>query len=118
MARYPKAGKFCKNHPEVPAMENRNICYDCYAEKLKKYGKMKRRTHNQKYYQKYCKAEMFTVEDIQKLVDLRYPTWSIAKRFDVSESMITNFIRVNGITRSFEYCYGGMPVNSKTTTYF
>lgn len=118
MARYPKSNGFCKNHPEVKAMESRNICYDCYSEMMKKYAKIKKRIHNQTYYNKNSKAETFSLNDVQELLDKNYPHWSIAQRFQVSESTITKFISENKLKRSFDYVYGGVPVNPKTNPYF
>lgn len=102
----------CQNcGTEIGHSRNRKYCDNCRDAGRKQAQK--------KYREKTCAVDIpFTKEEIQDLIDKRYPIGSIAFRFQVSKSMIRKFVKKYGIKRSWEFCTGGIPVNCKSYHFF
>lgn len=104
-------------------MENR-ICIICGTEYTPTRKDQKTCSNKQckrgmwkEYRQKNTSAtDKITVEEVQRLLNLAYPIWSIAQRFQVDFAAISEIIKKNKL-KPAEKIYGGIPCNTKNNHY-
>lgn len=101
--------KFCINHPENPVITGRKICIICQKREAK--------AANQNYREKIRAKGIPPKEEIQKLIDLNYPVFSIAIRYQTEETTVKSWIKKYGCVKKTREA-GGIPINTKTYNYF
>lgn len=100
MARYKKNKGFCKNHPDIEALPHRNLCRDCYNQRVserRKYEKIAKREYNRKYYAKIKSKGIPSPDELKKLIELKYDNHSIAQRYLVHSSTVDSWLRGYGL---------------------
>lgn len=77
--------KFCKNHPDRPAVIGRRLCKECESQY--------RRDRQQKFYRNVSSDTLPNKEELRDLVNKKYTTESIAKRYLISKTTALKWLK-------------------------